>query len=81
MVDQAKAMAMIHQQITKWQRTQSSSKLIELRENVHLEIKVALSKDSTKLIPSILCKVYNKSTALGFKSENVLSSNWTRHIV
>ena len=80
-VDQVKAMAMIRQQITKWQRTQSSSKLRELRENVHLEIKVALSKDSTKLIPSILCKVCNKSTTLGFKSGNVLLSNWTRHIV
>ena len=80
-VDQAKALAMIRQQITKWQRTYSLSKLRELRENVHFEIKVILSKDSTSLIPAILCEVCNKITTMGFKSRNVLLSNWTRHIV
>ena len=80
-VDQAKAVVMIRQQITKWQRTQSSSKLRELKENVHYEIKVTLSKDSSNLTPSLLCKGCDKSTLLGFKGGNVLLSNWTRHII
>ena len=43
-VNQAKAVAMICQQITKWQRTQSSSKLRELKENVNFVIKVPCQK-------------------------------------
>ena len=67
-VDQAKAVVMIRQQIT-------------LKENVHFEIKVTLLKDSSNLTPSVLCKGCDKSTLLGFKGGNVLLSNWTRYII
>ena len=80
-VDQVKAVTIIQQQITKWQRTQSSSKLRELKETVHFDIKVALLKDSTNLSASVLCKICDKSSTLGFKGGTVLLSNWTRHIV
>ena len=80
-LNQAKAMAMIRQQITKWQRDQSSSKVRELKENVHFEIKVTLSKDSSNLSPSVLCNGCDASILLGIKGKNILLSNWTRHIV
>ena len=80
-VNQAKAVAMIRQQITKWQRTQSSSKLRELKENVDFVIKVTLSKGSSDLSPSVLCNRCDKTTLLGFKGGSVLLSNWYRHIV
>ena len=71
-LNQAKAMAMIRQQITKWQRAQSSSKVRELKENVHFEIKVTLSKDSSNLSPSVLCNGCDTSILLGIKGKNIL---------
>ena len=53
----------------------------ELKETVHFDIKIALAKDNTNLIASILCKKCDKSSTLGYKDGNFLLSNWTRHIV
>ena len=49
----------------------------ELKENVHFEIKVTLSKDSSNLSPSVLCNVCDTSIL----KVKTFFSNWTRHIV
>ena len=81
LLDQAKAVTMVQQQICKWQRSQSSSKIKELKENEHFEINTSTLDHSTSgFCVTISCKMCGHKSTLGFKDHTVLLSNYTRHV-
>ena len=67
------------QNIVKWQRQQQVPKYKEIKENKDFSLKINISGD--QYISAVLhCFMCGKCLSLGIKSNNILLSNWTRHI-
>jgi hypothetical protein len=64
----------VRQQVAKWQRQQKNSKLRELKEHDHFEVKVSMAEGG-RPIASVLCKMCGRSSTLGVKCGKVLISN------
>ena len=78
--NQASTVGYIRQQIVKWQRMQKEIKLRELKELEHYEVNGKPKEVGDDFVASILCKVCNKSCALGQKEGRMMISNWTKHV-
>ena len=78
--DQVSMMGCIRQQVAKWQRSQKSIKLAELKEHEHFEVKVN-TEEGKSPVASVLCRICGKSFTLSHKCGKVMISNWTRHII
>ncbi|MDA8002571.1 MAG: hypothetical protein MPL62_14930 [Alphaproteobacteria bacterium] len=76
----ASTLAYIRQQLVKWQRSQKDSRLNALKEYEQYEVQVQANEVDNMFATSVLCKVCNRSYALGQKAGRVMISNWTKHI-
>jgi len=82
---QAKAVAVVRQQICKWQRNEKNphhTKICDLKENEDFEVKSTALDDSSsnKFRVYVYCKLCKKNHTLGFKDGSALLSNYTRHV-
>ena len=88
-LNQAKAVAMVRQQICKWQREGKNPNHLtikDFKENEHFEVKSVASEDTDSSCSGpnfrvyIYCTLCHKNYTLGFKDGGALLSNYTRHI-
>ena len=77
--NQVTIIAKIRQQTVKWQRKQTFNSLRGLKEHEHFTIHAdRFDEDVFSLY--ITCNICGNITYLGCKNENIMLSNWTRHI-
>ena len=76
---QATVAAKIHQQVTKWQRSQKLIKLRELKEIKDFNVNVDV-KGERNLSVSITWNICDSRCRLSHKGDHILISNWTRDV-
>ena len=74
------AVALIRQQLAKWQRSQSDVRLQQLKEHKDFEVNFTITESDT-VSTYIKCSSCSRKLALGCKEGTIFLSNWTRHII
>lgn len=72
-------LANFRQSFAKWQRHQKQSELRDIKENKHFLVRISVS--NSKINASVNCYLCGNVLSLGVKSNKVLLSNWTRHLM
>ena len=67
------------QSFAKWQRQQKKSEFREIKENKHFIVRISIS--GSKINASVNCYLCGNVLSLGVKSNKVLLSNWTCHLM